>query len=408
MLEYCVESALILGTITIVLLIFFRKKGSKSNHFLALSLFCIWYSLLLSYLNLTSLILHYPILIRTGNITGYLVLIFLYIYARNTFYPGIYWRKKDWLFILPALFYIIDMWPFYFSSAAYKIEVMRYNLQNPAKMFRVAEGWIHINGFHFVFRYIWGIFMMFLLVRLIARNWRFITENTHSANRRLYLFIVILTALQMPLIFPGIIGAVFHLHWFNISFVTLDLSVVLISSSLFFLASPTILYGFLPTLSLKGLAEDLFAEDVRLSESKKVLAKDELQEQVYRLPDREMQQIILKMEGFMNEQTPFLKADYTIHDLGRDIGIPVYHLSPIINQYYKCNFSSWVNKYRINYFINLYDQDKNRALTLDALAKESGFSNRTTFTNAFKKIKNQTPAVYLKQDRLGGQISFLT
>jgi AraC-like DNA-binding protein len=400
MLEYCVESALILGIITILLLIFFRNKGSKSNHFLALSLFCIWYSLLLSYLNLTAQILHYPFLIRTGNITGYLILVFLYIYARNTFYPGIYWRKRDWLFTLPALFYLIDMLPFYFSSSEYKIAVMSANLRNPARMYRVAEGWIHINGFHFIFRYVWGIFMMTLLVRLIVRNKTFVNGGRSVANRRLFWFIVVLASLRLPLIFPGIIGAIFHLSWFNLTFVCLDLSAVLIASSLFFLATPTILYGFLPNLSLKNI-QNFQPEKVFIPKTAGSAVEDVSANELYSLPDEETNRIISKMENFMNDKTPFLKAEYTIHDLGRDIQIPVYHLSPIINQYYKCNFSTWLNKFRVNYFISLYDQDKDRTLTLDALARESGFSNRTTFTNAFKKIKNQTPGNYLKQDRPG-------
>jgi AraC-like DNA-binding protein len=94
---------------------------------------------------------------------------------------------------------------------------------------------------------------------------------------------------------------------------------------------------------------------------------------------------------------PFLNHEFTIHDLSEDIDVPVYQLSPIINQHFKSNFNSWVNRYRVNHFVSVCNLPENINLTLDALSRKSGFSNRTTFTNAFKKEKNQTPGIFLKQ-----------
>jgi AraC-like DNA-binding protein len=107
--------------------------------------------------------------------------------------------------------------------------------------------------------------------------------------------------------------------------------------------------------------------------------------------------IIAKLEKFIADKTPYLGQRYSIHDLAADVEIPVYQLSPIINQYYHDNFSSWLNKFRVDYFIMLWEDKANRELTIDALARKSGFSNRITFINAFKKEKKLTPTVYLKK-----------
>jgi AraC-like DNA-binding protein len=98
----------------------------------------------------------------------------------------------------------------------------------------------------------------------------------------------------------------------------------------------------------------------------------------------------------MEQQKPFLNQNYSIHDLSRDVEIPVYQLSPIINNYFQTNFNGWINKYRVNYFIQISEGDGKMGLTLDAIAKESGFTNRTTFTNAFKKEKGTTPGQFIK------------
>ena len=98
----------------------------------------------------------------------------------------------------------------------------------------------------------------------------------------------------------------------------------------------------------------------------------------------------------MVSSRPFTLRDYTIHDLSRDIDIPVYQLSPIINSYYNSNFNTWMNKFRVEHFIRISQEEGRKELTLDAIAREAGFFNRTTFTNAFKKEKGTTPGQYLK------------
>ena len=107
-------------------------------------------------------------------------------------------------------------------------------------------------------------------------------------------------------------------------------------------------------------------------------------------------EMVTKLDNFIANKTPFLDQRYSIHDLSLDVGIPVYQLLPIINNYYKDNFNSWINKFRVNYFISLWEQQANRELTIDALARKSGFSNRSTFINAFKKEKKTTPTMFLK------------
>jgi AraC-like DNA-binding protein len=396
MLKYIVDSGLILGAITIFLIIVFHAKSSRNNIFLALSLSAIWFSLLVNNLNQTREMIHYPFLFRTGNISGYLILSFLYIYSRNTFYPGIFWRKRDWILLIPSAFYIIDMIPVFLLPSEVKIAILKSDFLDPHVFTYASPGWITFKGFHSLFRYVWGLTILSLLIRLVIRNRYFARDEPNSLNRRLFWFIAILTSLRIPLVFPGILGAVFNYNWFNLAFLSMDLSLVLITSSLFFLVTPTILYGFFPLPRFQhnpDLKPELPAGR-RTSENHE--PKSAYNNQLF-IKESETEQIIAKIETHVQKNLPFLNPEYNIHDLGREIQIPVYQLSPIINQHFKTNFSSWINKYRVGHFISLCEDYNNRELTLEALAKESGFSNRTTFINAFKKEKNTTPGVFLKE-----------
>ena len=398
MSELMIWSGLTLGLIVVLLLFRFWEKNRNSNFLLALMLASIWYSLLINYFNQTQFILQTPVLMRTANITAYLICPFLYLYVRNVFYPGIRWRRQDWLFLLPSLIYIIDLLPFFLSSPAYKISIMKENLSSPFGMLLVREGWIMPKEFHLVFKYLWSVWVMTLVIRLLIRNWYVKSRAGNQSNLPLFWFMVILTVLIMPLIIPGIFGAFFQMKWYSLIFLSMDLAIVLIFTTLFLLFSPGILYGFLPKTSVGyevNPAENMInTASTQLKADGKELHSANMNRLF--LDKTDMESMILRIEKFMAERKPYLELQYTIHDLGRVIQFPVYQLSPIINQYYGSNFNGWINRYRIAHFISLWQQEKNRELTLDALAKESGFSNRTTFTSAFKKEKNSTPALFLK------------
>jgi len=390
-----IETGLILGILVISILFFFQKKNKNyNNYFLILTLFSALFSLFVNHLNVTRKIIEFPYLIRTGNITAYLIFPFLYIYTRNSFYPGRFWQKKDYLLLVPAIFYVVDMLPFYFSSPDFKIDIMRANLDHPERMFKVAEGWISIKGFHFIFRYLWSVLIMVFLVRLIYRNRHIDLKSNNSINRPLFWFIITLNALHLPLIIPGIFGAIFHLRWFSLNYMNMSLALVMVATTIFILFSPLVLYGFLPQISLPPQKHTDNDPDLSIEPELLLPVSSELSK--LRIPETEMNAMIEKIEGFMKSNNPFIDQHYSIHDLSRDINIPVYQLSPVINNYYHTNFNSWLNKFRVEYFIQISQLAGKKDLTLDAISKEAGFTNRTTFTNAFKKEKGTTPGQFVK------------
>ena len=394
MARLIIEAGLIIGILVISILVFYhRKHRNRNNYFLAGSMLSIWFSLFVNNLNDTGEILNYPFLARTGNIAAYMIFPFIYLYTRNTFYPGKLWKSSDFIFLIPALFYIIDMVPFFFSPAEEKVAQMKLILKDRQKMFRVSEGWIAINGLHFVLRYLWGLSVMGLQIRLLYRNWNIVRADGNTLNRPLRIFLLVFTALHLPLIIPGIFGALLHLPWFTLRYLNMNLAIVLIATALFTLLHPRILYGFLPMAQKAD--KDPVTAPAKLPNLTDVSVHQDA-DIVERIGERELHEMVTKMESFMVSSRPFTLRDYTIHDLSRDIDIPVYQLSPIINSYYNSNFNTWMNKFRVEHFIRISQEEGRKELTLDAIAREAGFFNRTTFTNAFKKEKGTTPGQYLK------------
>lgn len=99
---------------------------------------------------------------------------------------------------------------------------------------------------------------------------------------------------------------------------------------------------------------------------------------------------------YMEEKKPYLKAELTIQDIARDLGIPKHHLTQVINEKLNKNFYTLVNEYRVEDVKSRMLWEKNKNYTLLAIAYESGFNSKSAFNSIFKKITHMTPTEYRK------------
>ncbi|MCK6542236.1 helix-turn-helix domain-containing protein [bacterium] len=102
----------------------------------------------------------------------------------------------------------------------------------------------------------------------------------------------------------------------------------------------------------------------------------------------------------MNEDAVYQKNDLSIYDLATRLDVHPNYLSQVINELEKKNFYDFVNQYRLNHFIKLISDTRNRHLTFLALAYESGFNSKSSFNRYFKKATGKTPSEYFSSEGL--------
>ena len=102
------------------------------------------------------------------------------------------------------------------------------------------------------------------------------------------------------------------------------------------------------------------------------------------------------IKDYLEEHQPFLKHGYSLKQLAEETRIPLHLLSAFINKHYKVNFNDFINEYRVNYCKVKIMNDEWKYKKLEAIAEESGFSNRNTFTAAFKRVTGINPSEFLK------------
>ncbi len=99
---------------------------------------------------------------------------------------------------------------------------------------------------------------------------------------------------------------------------------------------------------------------------------------------------------FMKTEKPYLDSNLRLNDLSEMLNLSRHHTSQIINEHFDTNFFDFVNGYRVEEAKNLllHDQD----LNITDVIYASGFNNRVSFYNTFKKLTGMTPKEFkLKQ-----------
>jgi AraC-like DNA-binding protein len=114
-----------------------------------------------------------------------------------------------------------------------------------------------------------------------------------------------------------------------------------------------------------------------------------------RLPEFVRRSIVTRLTEHMNCDQPWLRVDLTLAELADAINVNSHHLSQIINTEYGKSFACYINEYRVQAACRLLSISSNKAIL--EVAMESGFSSKSSFNVAFKKIVQLTPSEFRRQ-----------
>ena len=99
--------------------------------------------------------------------------------------------------------------------------------------------------------------------------------------------------------------------------------------------------------------------------------------------------------SFINEfytKLYFTRNEASLENLAKILNISSNDLYKFIYYKYSMTFNDLVNKNRVDYFIDIIHDPKYLNLTIDALAKEAGFSSRQHLYKPFKKFHGGNPS----------------
>ncbi|MBR5656092.1 MAG: AraC family transcriptional regulator [Prevotella sp.] len=93
-------------------------------------------------------------------------------------------------------------------------------------------------------------------------------------------------------------------------------------------------------------------------------------------------------------QKKFKDKNYSAKKLAEDLGTNTRYISAVVNVRFHMNYTSFVNKYRIEEAMAILTDRRYQHLNMEEISDMVGFSNRQSFYASFFKLNGVTPRDY--------------
>jgi AraC-like DNA-binding protein len=357
----------------IYLLIRNYKTSSPANLFLIIFIFGMGMVNLMIYLYDTRILEDIPWLFRIPSPIYYLMFPSAWLYVRMLVKDETKLRKWDWLHFIPTILHIVEMMPYYFSSIDQKKSNLLASYNNPLGNYLHNEGMLP-SYVHNALRGFMGlVYCVFIFKEL--RN-TFKTNNPKSyqfielkswLSLFGYALFIFSASIFISFAFPDFLPPVFKSLMIEITSAFTQ-----IITCITLLRRPYFMFG-IPKPNLV------------IEKKEKPAIQDH---------PADFDKYIEMLDQYADTKTSFLQVSFSIRDLSLELNIPQHHLSYVLNRIYHMRFNDYINKLRILYLKKHVSFEKMQTTTLEGLALEAGFGNRTTFIRAVKKLTGVNPSTY--------------
>ena len=128
--------------------------------------------------------------------------------------------------------------------------------------------------------------------------------------------------------------------------------------------------------------------------------EESIPEKIYpKLSEQLVQDILAKLQA-MEDRHFFLEKGFTLNKLAKKFKTNTTYLSAIINEFKGNNFNTYLNTLRIEYAAKMIAESKLwRSYSVETIASECGFTNRSNFSKIFTEIKGVSPNDFILQHR---------
>ncbi|MFN9380702.1 MAG: helix-turn-helix domain-containing protein [Bacteroidota bacterium] len=385
-----------IGIFFSALLLIYNKGYKSANIYLGLFLFSFNFVTLSHYLyifNQSKAVLAFILSIPI-NASAYVIGPLAFLYVRSILRDNAKFTKYDGLHFIVFAIIFLGRLPHNLASWEEKSKVAEVIIGHSWKY--LAQS----NLINFIpLRINYALKGLHLLLYLIA-IWGLIVTNKYKKSSNLvwgnqqkivknwlYFFAIIVTfscvfLSSITLIFLNLENKITFQYEGNILFALVFIGFLLLILGL--VLFPQILYG-IPME--KPALED--KED-------KVLPESETES--FSLQDDYILKIKLLLEDW-KKGNKFLDIDSSTYSLAKEINLPIHHITYFINQINNEKYIDWRNRLRVEFAINLINNQKGYNKTIEVLGKECGFGSYPAFIQSFKQITGKLPKDYIKDSK---------
>ncbi len=117
------------------------------------------------------------------------------------------------------------------------------------------------------------------------------------------------------------------------------------------------------------------------------------------LSDEKKEELHEKIEKLMVGGKHYLQADLSLGKLAERLNVNSKYLSQVIHEEYKCSFSDFINRLRIQEAARMLANKSYSHISIEGISELVGYRSKSTFNLAFKKIMGVTPSFYSEMSK---------
>ena len=358
---------------TIVVLFYSALNWKKSHHFF---LACFFISLIFYYipfiLSNAKILRYVPYILKTGIVFYFMTPAFIYLYLKSFLTKSLYLNKKHLLFLIVPFIAFLDYVYFHIQNSSQIDELVKMIESNNIYIFKL-EGFIPFE-INILFRFLYMLPFIIYAIRLTINQSKrpfLTTEDKKTFTFIKYLLFAIIYAyinFFAALVLPLLVDKIDYTYSLN--------------SGMIIIAGAIILFIVMSILLSPELLFDLKEKEKKVGK----IIKESIEEST---------EMLNAIESKMMEEKFYLNENFSSQDVLVHFEITRNKLDELLTHIKGLSFADWLNTLRIEYAKNLLLT--HNKYTIDAISSMSGFSSRSAFYAAFKKVTNITPTEFIRQ-----------
>ncbi|NQY06133.1 MAG: AraC family transcriptional regulator [Flavobacteriaceae bacterium] len=280
--------------------------------------------------------------------TVYVTLVFLLIYIKKIVNLNI--KKIEWFLFLPGILINILFWLGFFFKESLLLSLFEYS-------FNVA--------------------IILYLFKILKEHLKSITEFYSEIEQKTLSWINTIL----------IVFLFFNILWFVEDLVGLFNGNL---PEIFSIVSTIITFLLVYWIGYKGISQPENFKETHFRKKVPPITKTNFSPEV----NSDDEFVFKTIYNRIQEEKLFVNKDLNLRTLAIVLETKEKELSRLINTCSKTNFYHFINEFRVAKFKELLTSPKAKQLSILGLAEEAGFSSKSTFYTAFKKVEGITPKQY--------------
>lgn len=314
----------------------------------------------------------------------------LLLYYKSLIQNKLVFEKWFWLYLIPTCLLFANTYAYFFLNFENKVQfasLMQHNNHSD----------VILPGGTLLFNY--DIQMKIVPIH----NWAFISytfiylhkkKKQNSIKAKISKLIIrvnwLLFWVMLPMLIQILYATLKAPKSFDLSFQdsTISSDIMYMGTlilPLTFLLYPSWLYGNNSSLSILEKLKEIINSISRIVSDEKMEAYEK---------SEDMNRII----QFIETKKPYLNSNFSLHTLSHELNIPHLRVSGCFSKEIKSTFPEYRNRKRIEYSIQLFKENKHHQMSIEGIAAQCGFKNKSSFYLAFKSEYGMTPSEWMSKN----------